>query len=244
MVPMRLSPSQEGGFNCFPRYLFYVVPAVMAYVTPPLCRRLARLGRAVARRETEVVALASLFFVGSAARVAVADIYEPLRYAWQIFLSAGDEIVLPLQSSDRVCFMIERFVGPRDKVLFDAGFDAWTYPALGPDWRRPVVFVRESGLEPIVVPDDVQWVAVDRAYRVIWGDPEFKTMGDAMRHFFHGEPAPEDLRTETQLRADPRFRLVYRSFYSNQALFQRRPAGQTQADDPPPIVVKGFARAR
>jgi hypothetical protein len=137
-----------------------------------------------------------------------------------------------------VAFFLDRVAGSRDRVLFDAGYDAWTYPAFGADWKRPVAFAPD-GVAPVEVPDDVRWIAVDRAYRVVWGDPTFKTMAHASAHFFRGKPAPEDLRTINQLRADPRFRLVYRSFQSNQALFERRPPDQSPSDDPRPVVVPG-----
>jgi hypothetical protein len=235
MVPMRLSPSQEGGFNCFPRYLLYVVPAVIAFVVPPGLEWLARRARGALWQNGAVLG-ASIFFVVSGVVYAINDIYEPAQWAWTIFFNAGDRLPTPLQSSDKIAFALDALAGPREEVLFDAGFDAWTYPAFGADWSRPVTFAPD-GLQPLEIPDSVKWVAVDRAFRVTWGDPEFKTMGDAIRHFFRGQPSAEDLRTIRQLDADPRFRLVFRSFRSNQALYQRRPPGQRPEDDPRPFVV-------
>jgi hypothetical protein len=236
MVPMRVSPSQEGGFNCFPRYLLYAMAAIVAYVVPRAWIALRRPGTPEGPRETAAIAAAGAFFVWSAIRIAAQDIYEPFDYVWDTFANTGENAPLPRQSGDRVAFFLDRVAAPRDRVLFDAGYDAWTYPAFGSDWKRPIAFAPDDP-GPLDVPDDVRWVAVDRAYRVIWGDPTFKTMANASAHFFRGKPAPEDLRTITQLRADPRFRLVFRSFQSNQALFERRPPGELPADDPRPLVV-------
>ena len=240
MVPMRLAPWQEGSFNCFARYMLWVLPAVTAYAIPPIFAALARRGAAGRRLQGVLVGACSLFFASTALEVGWYDIYEPAQWAWAVFVGAGDELPPPVQSSDRVEFALDHLAGPRDKVLFDAGFDAWTYRAFGADGQRPVVFA-PGGLEPVVIPDDVQWVAVDSSYHVIWGDPAFRTMGDALAHFFRGKPAPEDLRTMRQLARDPRFRLVYRSLRSNQALYQRRPPGERPEDDPAPIIVPGLS---
>jgi hypothetical protein len=238
MVPMRISPPVEGSFHGFPRFLLFVVPAVVAYVAPRAWAALTRRAGAP-RFEAAAVALASAFFAWSAVRIARRDIYEPFDYVWNIFVNAGDAPAFPLKYGDRVAFVLDRIVGPRDKVLFDAGFDAWTYPAFGGDRKRTIAFAPASlaPLAPLEIPDDVRWVAVDRAYSVLWGDRGFKTMADAPAHFYRGKPAPEDLRTIRQLDADPRFRMVYRSYKSNQALYERRPAGAQAGADPRPIVV-------
>jgi hypothetical protein len=237
MVPMRVSPSQEGGFHCFPRYLLFVVPAAVAYVVPRGWTALTgALGGPSLRRDAAAVALAGAFFVATAVRIARRDIYEPFDYAWDIFVNADDTPAFPRQSADRVAFLLDRIVGPRDKVLFDAGYDAWTYPAFGRDGKRPIAFAPD-GLAPLEIPADVRWVAVDRAYSVIWGDPAFKTMADAPAHYYRGAPTPADLRTIRQLDGDPRFRMVYRSYKSNQALYERRSAAARGGADQEPITV-------
>jgi hypothetical protein len=231
MVPMRISPSQEGGFNAFPRYLVFVLPPVAAYVVP---RVLARLD-ARPRLASILTVLLAAHFALAAGLVARWDMYQPLPYVLRAFESE-EPVHMPEQARDRVAFLVDELAGPRDEVLFDASFDSWTYPAYGRDWKRPVTLL-SPGRGPVAIPDDVKWVASDHAYEMAWGHPNFKSMAQFDQYINRGTPSPESLRVIEQLRRDPRFRLVYRSFPTNQALFKRRAPGETPDKDPPPILL-------
>jgi hypothetical protein len=64
-------------------------------------------------------------------------------------------------------------------------------------------------------------VLVDRSWNVFFGHPKFTDMGEA-RYLGLGHPTDDDLKVYRQLRADPRFALVYDDRSQNQAIFRRK----------------------
>jgi hypothetical protein len=220
-LPLQMRPL--GFFNAFPRYLLFLVPVVCALAIPaalPFARRAA----------VAVSAALLAFFIVHALDYGAHDRFAPFDYARKAAKAGGTRTIH--FRPQRAGSAVDRVAAPQDTIAFLGGFDAWTYPAYGPDLSRNVHFLPLSAT-PADIPPQAQWIVIDRGWRIIWGDPSFEHMGQFDQKTARGRPGPDDLRLFESLRQDCRFALVYRDRRLNQALFVRVPPGRRVRGQPP-----------
>jgi hypothetical protein len=208
-LPLQTRPL--GFFNAILRYTFFVVPVVCALVFPPLLTRSGRWVQAVR-------ALVVIFFCFHAVEYGAQDRFTPFRYAWRA--AAGGGTRLMYFKPERAETVVDRIAGPNDTIAIVGGFDSWTYPAYGAELSRKVVYLPATATAQDV-PAEVRWVAIDRGWRIIWGDPTFEHMGQFSKKISRGRPAENDLRMLRSLVRDCHFRLVYYDSKLNQSVFVR-----------------------
>jgi hypothetical protein len=211
------------------RYVFFVVPFVFAWTLCPLTIEiLGRAGRA--RAALEVIAGLAIAALGarSVAEFGVHDAYAP--FEWIVDVVQHPEDRRPFVRRDRAASAFDILAGANDVCAIDVGYDTWVYPAYGRDLTRKVEFLKPAPGGDVVVPDDAQWVLVDRSWNVFFGHPKFVDMGKAAQYLGRGSPSGDDLRVYRQLRSDPRFELVYDKRDYNQAVFRRRPTASAGSD--------------
>jgi hypothetical protein len=212
-LPLQTRPL--GFFNAIPRYIFFMAPVVCALVFPPLL--------AYAKRTASVIGvLVVAFFCLHALEYGAQDRFTPFRYARRAAATGGTrQMFFRPQRAENI---VDRLAGPTDAIAILGGFDAWTYPAYGEQLSRRVIYLPVSATAS-EIPPDVQWVAIDRGWRIIWGDPTFEHMGQFAKKISRGRPAEDDLRLLRSLARDCRFRTVYYDRRLNQAVFVRTPNG-------------------
>jgi hypothetical protein len=213
MLPTQLRP--VGFFGAFPRYFAFIVPIVAAWTVAPVIDAVT----ARSRPAMGVLATAiALIFAGEAVTCALHDRFAPLEYAIWARDHPGTRFIwfYPLRAGS----IVDRDAGPREKVAVDSSFETWVHPAFGRDLQRPVMFLR-TGATASDIPADAAWVMIDRSWNALWGNPEFRTMGQMAKYIGQGTASPDDLRLYEILRRDRRFRLVYRDEQMNQAVFRR-----------------------
>ncbi|HEY0158832.1 MAG TPA: hypothetical protein VGF28_16225 [Thermoanaerobaculia bacterium] len=220
-LPLQMRPL--GFFNAFPRYLLFLVPVVCALVLPAAL--------AFARRASVAITAALLvFFVLHAVEYGARDRFAPFSYARAAASTGGTRTIF--FRPQRAGSAVDRVAGQQDTIAFLGGFDAWTYPAYGPELSRNVLFL-PLGATAADIPPQARWVVIDRGWRIIWGDPRFEHMGQFDRMTSRGRPGPDDLRLFQSLRRDCRFALIYNDRRLNQALFFRVPPGRRVRGQPP-----------
>ena len=212
MLPVMARPI--GFYGTFPRYLVFIVPVVHAFSLSPLVDELMARRRRLAYAALTIVAS---FVVYYAVLSAEKDRFAPIEFVIWATKHPGTRDVPFMQ---RAATVADRRAGPHDKIYVDGAFDTWVYPAYGVGLTREVVFL-PAGATAKDVPDDADWVVVDRSWRAMWGHERMQTMGNMWKFLTKGTPAPEDIRLTESLRGDPRFRLVYYSRQLNQAVFRR-----------------------
>ncbi|HEX8154680.1 MAG TPA: hypothetical protein VF698_16220, partial [Thermoanaerobaculia bacterium] len=224
MLPVVLRP--VGFFGAFPRYFGYVVPLVVCWTVPPFFLRVRERAHA-ARITALALAVLIVFFAAHAVEYAVNDTFAPLKYVrWMREHPGRRDIAF---NRNRAASVIDRVAGPYDGIAIDGAFETWSYPAWGEHLTRRVIFLPPDAT-PDTIPPDVQWVAIDRSWNALWGNPGFTDMGKLWRFIGRGKATPEDLRLYELLKRDPRFRLLFRDEQANQAVFLRRGARPS----PPP----------
>jgi hypothetical protein len=212
MLPVMARPI--GFYGTFPRYLVFIVPVVHAFSLAPLVDELMERRRKLAYAALTIAASLVVYY---AVLSAEKDRFAPMEFVVWAMKHPGTRDVPFMQ---RAATVADRRAGPYDKIYVDGAFDTWVYPAYGARLTREVVFL-PAGATASDVPDDADWVVVDRSWRAIWGHERMQTMGNMWKHLTKGTPAPEDVRLTDSLRGDPRFRLVYDSRQLNQAVFRR-----------------------
>jgi hypothetical protein len=223
-LPLKSSPA--GFFASYSRYVIYVVPLVAAWTVSPIARELEqRAGRVSARPELLAAAVPLVLALGVAVyggaslwEYGVSDSYAPV--AWVAYEMEHPEDRTPFVRRNRAANIFDAHAKPDDVCAIDVGFDTWVYPAYGASWTRTVDYLRPSS-DDVVIPDEANWVIVDRTWTVFFGHPRFVDMGQA-QYLGHGKPSPDDLKVYRQMRGDPRFELVYDDREQNQALFRRK----------------------
>jgi hypothetical protein len=127
---------------------------------------------------------------------------------------------VPFVRRNRAASVFDRNVGPEARVAMDVGYDTWIYPAYGQHWTRDVRFLSPASGGGVSIPDDVDWVLVDRSWNYFFGNPDFVDMS-RIDLLGKGMPTAEDLAAYHQLKGDPRFSLVYEDRPQLQAIFHR-----------------------
>jgi len=208
-LPLQTRPL--GFFNAIPRYTFFVVPVVCALVLPPLLSFAGRSAYAI-----RLIVL--IFFCFHAFEYGAHDRFTPFRHARRAAAAGGTRLLY--FKPERAETVVDRIAGPNDTVAIVGGFDSWTYPAYGAALSRKVIYLPVTATAKDI-PDEVKWVAIDRGWRIIWGDPAFEHMGQFAKKISRGRPAENDLRMLRSLVRDCHFRPVYYDPKLNQAVFVR-----------------------
>lgn len=159
-----------------------------------------------------------VFFVYYGVDYAVNDRFAPLEFVLIAREFPGTRYI-PFDPN-RATSKVDEVAGPNDVIAIDGAWLSWIHPAFGPRLTRPVVFV-PPGPGPVEIPDRADWVVVERAYSVIWGDKNMKSLADAQQLFHSNRPSEEELRVVKALSRDPRFELVWTEPRRNQAVFRR-----------------------
>ena len=207
IMPLQFRP--VGFFGGLPRFIAFIIPAVMGYSVAPTVARARAMG---ARLMT--VAL-SLYFCAMALQCAYYDRYSPFKYAR---LAATRHIRWTWTSRWRASNVLDQVAGPNDVVAIDSGFDTWVYPAMGEWHSRRVEFIEPGSAN---IPAEAQWVMVDRWWNTVWGNPAMTNLG-RVRNPLPVLPNPDDTRVTRALLHDSRFVVVYYEPKFNQAVFRRR----------------------
>lgn len=230
-LPIRLD-LPIGFFEGYVRYVMFLPPLVMLWTVGPWMRELAarsrqdrvgggsrRLGGPAGAAFTATALAASGAFAFYAFNCARFDRYAPFSFLAHVIRHPEAARVVP----DRfhAANWLDSHAGSRDVVAFDgSSIDAWAYPLYGDTLERQVIYLHPDRGQ-VTIPDDVQWVVIDRAWNRLFGDPSFHDFGDWRTALLHGRLTDLDLRLYRQMKADPRYRLVYRDKVFNQAVFER-----------------------
>jgi hypothetical protein len=219
-MPIKVVPI--GFCSGFVRYTAFVLPVVAAWTVSPVLleieRRLRSASRAIGAARVATAAGAAVFAVKTIDAVGVHDAYAPIGYV--AYMMDHPDNRVPFVRRNRAASLLDAVASPTDACAVDMSLDTWVYPAYGAAWTRRVEYLRPAEGE-VTIPDDAQWVVVDRSWNAIFGHPGFVDMGKAYL-LGRGKPSGEDLKVYRQLSADPRFELVYDDRTWNQALFRRR----------------------
>jgi len=211
IMPLQFRP--VGFFGGLPRFIAFVIPAVMACSLAPIVERLR--DRPVAARVC-LIALAA-YFSYEAFQCGYRDRFSPWIYAKRIAREPGARWIWI--SPWRAGNYLERHAGPNDVVAIDCDFDTWIYPAMGERHSRRLEFISKGTTQ---IPSDAQWVMVDRTWNLVWRSPAMTDLSKAFEAMFAGFPSEEDTRVIRTLLRDPKWQLVYLRPRLNQAVFRRR----------------------
>lgn len=225
LLPTEIRP--VGFFSAFGRYLLFIVPVTIVFVIPPLLDAIWSSDR-LRRLAPFLAAVLTVAFALEAWDSATRDRFTPWRYVRYAAAHPGTRAVW--FDSNRAASVVDRIAGPHDTVAVGGSFGTWIHPAYGAGLTRPVILLPENASSSDV-PAAAQWVAIDRAWNVLWSHPQFTDMGRFWKYIGHGVASPADTRLYAQLLLDRRFRLVYRNGRTNQAVFWR--IGSTQGRQPP-----------
>lgn len=219
VLPVWFHP--EGSFANFPRYTMFIIPVVLAWgVVPLICTAMtsARAGRMAVAGALLLTALWASF---TCLQTATDDRYVPFDYV--ILLAQKPELVRHQHLEQfRAPAIADAVAGPHDVIAVQKGFGTYAYVLYGAELQRKVIYLRVTGTEPTVIPDEAQWVVVDRHWHHWFYHPLFKTAGDWGKYFDEGPNLPEDVALLKQLLRDPRFELVYLNPEESQGVFHRK----------------------
>ncbi|MDQ6802395.1 MAG: hypothetical protein M3041_16370 [Acidobacteriota bacterium] len=211
IMPLQFRP--VGFFGGLPRFIAFIIPAVMACSLAPIVERLRdHPGGARAC----LIALA-IYCSYEAFQCGYRDRFSPWMYAKRMANEPGARWIWI--SPWRAGNFLERNAGPNDVVAVDCDFDTWIYPAMGEHHSRRLEFIPHGTSR---IPDDAQWVMVDRTWNLIWRSPAMTDLSKAFEAMFAGRPSEEDTQLIRALMRDPKWQLVYYRPRLNQAVFRRR----------------------
>jgi len=208
IMPLQFRPI--GFFGGLPRFIAFVIPAVIACSLAPIVAQL--------RNPRPLLIALALYFSYEAFQCGYRDRFSPWIYAKQAAAEAGTTRWIWI-SRWRAGNYLERFAGPNDVVAIDCDFDTWIYPAMGERHSRRLEFIPHDTLR---IPQDAQWVMVDRTWNLVWRSPAMTDLSKAFEAMFAGYPTEEDTRVIRKLWNDPQWQLVYYRPRLNQAVFRRR----------------------
>jgi hypothetical protein len=222
-LPIHVVP--PGLYNSFVRYTLFVVPLVAAWTVSPLLLELERHAAKWAPSRFASILLrvapacgVAAFGVRTLDKFGLQDAYAPLVFVAHVLDHPDDRI--PFVRRNRAAYVVDLLAADTDTCAFDVGFDTWVYPAYGSAWTRDVEF-QQPTTSDVVIPEQANWVAVDRSWHVFFGHPGFVDMGKWYL-LGRGKPTDEDVKVYRQLLRDPRFELVYDDREQNQAVFHRK----------------------
>jgi hypothetical protein len=232
MLIIRLHPL--GMFNSSLRYVVFLPPFIVAWTLAPACRELLQGGVRTERLGYGLVAGLALGGAAYTYKYATNDFYLPMSYL--DFVLEHPEARLVTTSAQRGENVVDEWAAPEDTIAIDGDVATYAYAAYGANLTRKIVYIPE-GEGPAAIPDEAQWVVVDRGWNKTWAHPDWKD-NSTLEYLMRGPLSPADTRVLRQLKKDPRFVLVYRNIRYNQAVFLRvgvdRPFGRSVFDDRPP----------
>jgi hypothetical protein len=208
-----------GYFEGYVRYVLFVPALVALWTVAPLARELeagGKRGEAISCALT-LAAAAALGLV--AVPCAIEDRYTPASFLAQVVRNPELERYVP--DGFHAANWADSRAGQQDVIAFDGSrIDAWPYPLYGATLARHVIYLHpERG--DVVIPDEVKWVVIDRAWNRIFGNPEFRDFGQWDRYLYTGELTELDQRLFRRMLKDARYKLVYHDPRLNQSVFAR-----------------------
>lgn len=210
MLPVYFRPHGMFAIS-LPRYALFIAPLVFAWTVAPLAMHGIRVAYGL-------LAIGALSFSIYAINNAVHDTFAPIDYV--LWARENQGIRLIAFDPGRAASVVDSNAGPYEKIGVDASFGSWIHPLFGRNLTRPVYFFPE-GDGPVVIPDDLDWIVIDRSWGVSWEAPGFTDLGQAKRLLNKGQPRPEELRVRRAVVADKRFKVEYARIGWNQVIFRR-----------------------
>jgi hypothetical protein len=217
VLPVLLRPL--GFFAGFVRYTVFFPPVIALWTLAPSLRALVQIGGTAKVAALAAPLALATYFSYQAISLSISDPYAPFQ--------ALAEVVRHPELHRRIWFLPNRaasvadgLAGPDDSIAFEGSHDSWSYPLYGADLRRHVTYLHSERAD-FRVPEDARWVVIDRAWRIWFGHPKFKTLADWRKYLGRGRPSEDDLKVLRLLEADPRYELVYHLPQLNQAVFRR-----------------------
>jgi hypothetical protein len=215
VLPVRFTA--YGHISAFPRYLLYLPVLIATLSLSPIICRLEAGKRQQRGFAFGIVLILSALFLDLAPVMAVRDRYVPLRDVQWAAAHPGTRVIQEM--THRAATLLDVLAGPTDSVDVYGGFDTWIYPVMGARFQRNIHFV-DSYEE---IRPDAEWVLVDRAHQVVWGNLK----GDVTNweeKMFRGQVSAYDLNFMRRLAADPRYETVQLRPEGAQAIFRRKKA--------------------
>jgi hypothetical protein len=210
MLPVYFRPHGMFAIS-LPRYALFIAPVIFAWTVAPLAMRGPRVAHAL-------LAMGAISFSIYAVDNAIRDAFAPIDYVLWARENQGIRIIA--FDPGRAASVVDSNAGPHDKIGVDASFASWIHPLFGRNLTRPVHFFPE-GDGPVVIPDDLDWIVIDRSWGVSWEAQGFTDLSQAKRFLNKGQPRPEDLRVRRAVVADKRFKVEYARIGWNQVVFRR-----------------------
>ena len=204
-----------GGFAFIPRFLFFALPVLLVWTWCPWVSHFRRL-----RPASWVPLMASLAIpLAYAGMTVTKDGFTPFGYVRDLWLHPDLRRTV-YHTSWRAASAFDRMAPAKATVAVDAGYDGWTYPLHGAALSRAVKVIVDAP-EGYVPEPEIDWVVVDRAFTIIWGHRDFRSMAVADRYFSAGVLFDDELRVYRSMSANRDFKLAYVFPARMQAVFQR-----------------------
>ena len=215
-MPVRMQ-RPVGFFEGLVRYTLFLPPLIALWTAVPLARACAIASRRAAA--VAVIAASSALLAFNAVASGLYDTYLPIDYVMGL-LDHPELERSPYDVVGRAAHVVDTVAGPHDHIAFDGGFASFAYPAYGAGLTRRVTYLHAMNDATVDLGDDVDWIVIDRAWNMLFGNPAFVDFGHWRELFMRGSPAPEDTVVFEAASRDPRFKLVYRDVRTNQAVFK------------------------
>ena len=204
-----------GGFAFIPRFLFFALPVLLVWTWCPAVIYLRR-----SRGPTSLALAASvlipIFYIGV---TVTRDGFSPLRYVADLWESPQLRRAI-FHTNWRAATVLDSVARADAVVAIDAGYDGWTYPLFGEGLSRKVEMIPEQP-GPYQPGPEVDWVAIDRGFSIVWGHPAFQSMNLARRFIDRGPLTEVDQRVYRSLHQNLDFKQVYFFPSRFQAIFRR-----------------------
>ncbi len=167
------------------------------------------------------LAIAAASFVRTAIDCGINDDFAPLSYVRALRDDTNTHKREPVFLPVHAATILDRFAGPHERVLVDAGFGAWIYPAFGAELTRPLDYLSPRETERAAQLAQADWVIVDRYWGVMWGSPQLVDMG-VTENMGEGQADPRELGFAAQMTADRDFEVVFDDPRFHQLVLRRR----------------------
>jgi hypothetical protein len=215
LLNMLMGLRPYGGFAFIPRFLFFALPVLLVWTWCPAVKYLGRV-----RRWAWMPLAASLVIpIAYMATTVSHDRFSPFEYV-ELLWKAPEWRREIFQNNWRAASVLDRLAPPDATVAIDSGYDGWTYPLYGAGVSRTVQVLLDDET-PYIPGPEVEWVAVDRAFSIVWGHPDFTDMSQAALYIDRGSLPESEMRVFRSLEENKDFKLVYFFPRRFQAVFQR-----------------------
>ena len=204
-----------GGFAFIPRFLMFALPVLLVWTWCPWVVHFKR------RRPASWIPLAASLAIPLAygGATVVNDGFTPIAHIRQLWLHPEKRREV-FHTPWRAASIVDRLAPGDATVAIDAGYDGWTYPAYGAGLSRNVEVLVDPP-DGYVPGPEVDWVAVDYAFSIIWGHSDFQSMNLAEHYIDRGRLSEREMRVFRSVSRNADFKLVYYLPTRFQAVFQR-----------------------